>query len=165
MLPIRTILHPTDFSERSGYAFRLACALARDCGARLLVLHVMPPPLMAYGGGPFPAEPERYEEHLREKLHQLRPAGPEVAVEHLMAQGEAAEEILRIASDMSCDLIVMGTHGRTGMGRLLMGSVAEWVLRAAPCPVLTVRLPFPLDAAQGSGAAPAEELPHKEIKP
>ena len=58
-------------------------------------------------------------------------------------EGDPATQIVRVAQETRCDLIVLGTHGRTGLGRLLMGSVAEQVLRKAPCPVLTVKTPFP----------------------
>ena len=153
MLSIRTILHPTDFSERSEYAFHAACALARDYGARLLVLHVGAAPLVGYGVGVVPPEPERYQEELREKLRKLRVEDPRVQVEHrLIMGGDAAGEILRVAAEAKGDLIVMGTHGWTGLGRVLMGSVAEQVVRKAACPVLTVRAPF----------SPAEEKPGVE---
>ena len=82
-------------------------------------------------------------EPLRERLQQLRPEDQKVLVEHLLVQGGAAEEILQVAQERKCDLIVMGTHGRTGLGRLLMGSVAEQVVRKASCPVLTVKTPQP----------------------
>ena len=141
MLPIRTILHPTDFSEYSGYAFRLACALARDYGARLVVLHVAAPPVVVYGEGVLPPAPEDYQERLRGQLQQVVSPDPKVPVEHRLVEGDAVTEILRLAEETKCDLIVMGTHGRTGLGRLLMGSVAEQVVRKAPCPVLTVKTP------------------------
>ena len=147
MRPIRTILHPTDFSERSANAFEVACTLARDSGARLIVLHVLERPVIAYTGvamappAPGPSEDERIA--LLKQLHQVQPPTPAVAVEHRLEQGDPATGILQIAQEVGCDLIVMGTHGRTGLGRLLLGSVAEKVLRKAPCPVLTVKTPFP----------------------
>jgi len=77
-----------------------------------------------------------------------------VRAERRLAEGDAVEETLRVAQEANADLIVMGTHGWTGLGRLLMGSVAEQVVRRASCPVLTVKAPFP-DAAPAS-QAPAE---------
>src|SRR5439155_12344152 len=71
MLPIHTILHPTDFSERSGYALPLACALARDYRARLVMLHVAMSPTIAYGEGVVPAEPEAFLREAREQLNRL----------------------------------------------------------------------------------------------
>ncbi|HZT97099.1 MAG TPA: universal stress protein [Chloroflexota bacterium] len=141
MLPIRTILHPTDFSEYSGYAFQLACDLARDYDARLIVLHVAAPPVVVYGEGVLPPEPKDYKERLRERLQQVVIQDPKIPIEHRLIEGDAAREILRLAGEAKCNLIVMGTHGRTGLGRLLMGSVAEQVVRKAPCPVLTVKIP------------------------
>jgi nucleotide-binding universal stress UspA family protein len=153
MLPIRTILHPTDFSDRSAYAFRLACALARDTGARLLVLHVALPPLVVYGEGYVPVEPESVRRELEELLHAVRPRSPAVHVEHWLRDGDPAAEILHAADESKCDVIVLGTHGRTGLARLLMGSVAEQVVRQARCPVLTVRLP----AARATPHGPVPE--------
>jgi len=157
MLPIHTILHPTDFSERSALAFRLACALARDYGARLILLHVTAPPLVAYGEGVVipPTAAEARHDREREELHRLRPADPEVVAEHRLMEGDAVGAILAAARETHADLVVMGTHGRTGLRRLLMGSVAEQVVRRAPCPVLTVRTPFP-------EAVPAAQ-PHAEL--
>jgi nucleotide-binding universal stress UspA family protein len=161
MLAIKTILYPTDFSERAGFAFDLACALARDHGARLVVLHVieLPAPLGGDAGMYVPV-PAADWVVLREKLQQLRPA-PGVAVEHRLAEGDPAAEIVYAAGEVKADLVVMGTHGRTGLRRLLMGSVAEQVVREAPCPVLTAKAPprpeqlaaEPAPALAGRGAA------------
>jgi nucleotide-binding universal stress UspA family protein len=135
MLPIQTILHPTDFSERSGYAFQLACSLARDRGARLIVLHAMPVPLVQ--------EKRGYREEMARELNRLGAPDAQVRVEHRLEEGDPATQILRVAQESGCDLIAMGSHGRTGLDRLLMGSVAEQVVRGAFCPVLTVKAPFP----------------------
>jgi nucleotide-binding universal stress UspA family protein len=142
MLPIRTILHPTDFSDHSNHAFRLACSLARDYGARLFVLHVTSP-VVVYGEGLALPPPPAPKEPLMARLDQLVAQDPKVPMQHRLAEGDAATEILRAAGQVKCDLIVMGTHGRTGLGRLLMGSVAEQVVRKAPCPVVTVKFPLP----------------------
>ena len=156
MLPIRTILHPTDFSNYSEYAFRLACALARDHGARVVVLHVAMPPVLAYGEGVVSFESAGYRDQLRERLHQVQAGDPRVPIEHCLVEGEPIPEILRIATETQCGLIVMGTHGRTGLGRLLMGSVAEQVVRRASCPVLTVKTPQPpVLSSEGPVAAAA----------
>ena len=149
MLSIETILHPTDFSERSGHALQLACSLARDHGARLIVLHVMPVPLVQ--------EKRLYREEMASELNWLGASDAQVRVEHRLEEGDAATQILRVAQETGCDLIVLGTHGRTGLGRLLMGSVAEQVLRTATCPVLTVRAPFPLAKPRGVRATDEAE--------
>jgi nucleotide-binding universal stress UspA family protein len=143
MLPIKTILHPTDFSEQSAQAFRAACALASDYGARLVVTHVLPLPLPAYGElGPLAPDLWQIEDEMRQSLQALRPPDPAVAVEYRLGKGDAAMEVVALAEEVGADLIVMGTHGRTGLGRLAVGSVAEAVLRRAPCPVLTMKVAF-----------------------
>jgi nucleotide-binding universal stress UspA family protein len=150
MLPIHAILHPNDFSDRSLYAMRLAAALARDYGARLVVLNVVSDAASSFTGDML--LPGLFEEMIadaRRQLDELDP-GPDVSVERRLETGEPADEIVRVAREIDCDLIVMGTHGRTWLRRLLMGSVAEEVVRKSPCPVLTTALPF----------APAEQAEH-----
>jgi nucleotide-binding universal stress UspA family protein len=139
MLPIRNILHPTDFSASSAAAFQVACALARDYGARLVLLYVKPPEIVYGDGFILPPDPEPVRRELFDKLKGLGPVGRDLRVERVLLEGDPAAGILEKARELPCDLIVMGTHGRTGVGRLLMGSVAEAVLRRAPCPVLTVK--------------------------
>jgi nucleotide-binding universal stress UspA family protein len=142
MYPIRKILHPTDFSEPSRAAFGVACALARDYGAELLIVHVVqPPPMYAPDGIPVSVPPEE-PYAARVELARVRPDDPRVKVEHKLLDGDAAEEIIKAADSERADVIVLGTHGATGLTRLLMGSVAERVMRKAPCPVLTVRAPL-----------------------
>jgi nucleotide-binding universal stress UspA family protein len=160
MLPIQTILHPTDFSEHSYYAFRLACSLTRDYGARLVVLHVAEPPLAVSGEGVLMLPPNFDLEPLRKQLQQLESENPAIQMEHRLVQGYAAAEILRAATETKCDLIMMGTHGRTRMGRFLMGSVAEQIVRRAPCPVLTVKMP---QRQESSVEAPVTTTAGKEV--
>ncbi len=143
MLPIRTILHPTDFSEPAQHAFAAACALARDHGSRLVVLYVRAPTVVAYGEmGPIVPDPVWTPADVKAALSELHLPDPGVEVEYRVAEGDPAAEIIRLASEVKANLIVMSTHGRTGLGRLLMGSVAEVVLRRAPCPVLTLKVPL-----------------------
>jgi len=139
----RTILHPTDFSENARYAFQTACAMARENKATLVVLHVMMPAVSPLLQEPRP-DPLRSAESQEPVAHfpWPQPSDPQIRVEHRVAEGNSAEEILRLAELLSCDLIVMGTHGRTGLGRFLTGSVAEEVLRKAVCPVLVVKIPL-----------------------
>jgi nucleotide-binding universal stress UspA family protein len=143
MFPIHTIVCPTDFFDCSRYAFRLASTLAREHNARLVVLHVtqMPGPEVAYGKVLAQLGPPEYRADLVRVLHRFQVPDSKVRVEHRLAEGDPAEEILRAAQDTGGDLIVMGTHGRRGLGRVLLGSVAEEVMRRASCPVLTVKLP------------------------
>ena len=139
MTPIRTILHATDFSELSNTAFEFASALARDYAAKLVIVHVMPPVNFFAPDGvtvPFPVADET---DARIRLMAMRPIDPSVEVEHRLLEGDAVDHILKAADECQADLIVMGTHGHTGLTRMLAGSVAENVLRKAICPVLTVR--------------------------
>ena len=144
MFSIHTILHPTDFSQNAANAFQFACMLARDYAARLLILHVAQQPIDVLGETQgLPPFPEEYgHAELEERLRRLESPYAWVRIERRLLQGDPAREILHIAQDLPCDLIVMGTHGRTGLSRLLMGSVAEQVLRRARCPVITVKTPF-----------------------
>ena len=129
MFRVRTILFPTDFSSYSNQAYLHAVALAEKYRATLIVVFV--------AGPGQEADPSYW----RGQLEQIRPANPRIPVEHIMLDGDPATEIVRYARDTGVNLIVMGTHGRTGVERLLMGSVAEKVLRDAPCSVLVVKLP------------------------
>jgi nucleotide-binding universal stress UspA family protein len=156
---MRTILVAADFSERSREAFGVACSLVSATQTRVIVFHVVEPRLVpespVYLGQQtvqFTAVPRDRAEYDRLK-NELRAAYvPDRAldVEYQTSEGEAAPEILRFAEETGCDLIVMGTHGRTGLERLLMGSVAEAVLRRACCPVLVVKTPA---HARGTTAA------------
>jgi nucleotide-binding universal stress UspA family protein len=140
----RTILYPSDFSETSAQAFANACDLARDHGARLVVLHVLEPmpPLIA-AGVLLPTEAGSTRSAARDRLVAVRPDGRDIPCERLLRDGPAAETIVAVAHEIAADLIVMGTHGRTGLSRLLLSSVAESVLREAACPVLFVKVQRP----------------------
>ena len=138
---LKKILFATDFSHASDAALTLATSLARDSGATLLLVHVEEPS-MAYGGGELyygalgPAPQE-----LRRMLEAILPTDPDVAYEHHLIPGDPATALVRFAKEKVVDLIVLGTHGRTGLLRMLMGSVAEAVVRRATCPVITFRQP------------------------
>ncbi len=134
---LHKILVPVDFSATDDLVIRLASTLARDTGASLIVMHVEEPPL-AYGGGElYYGIPEPTKPDLRAMLERVVPTDPQIACEHRMVTGEPAAAVVELAKEENADLIVMGTHGRTGFSRVLMGSVAEAVVRRAPCPVLT----------------------------
>lgn len=146
MLPISAILHPTDFSDQSKTAFEIARALARDYGAKLHLLHVVPYSSVTTVEGIPLGLPESEEKEAKEKLHALAATVTGVNIQSAVAIGDAAVEIVDFAKANQIDLIVLGTHGHAGLSRLLMGSVAENVQRHSPCPVLSVRTPFPHDA-------------------
>jgi nucleotide-binding universal stress UspA family protein len=141
--PIRTVLHPTTyFSGRSRSALGVAWALAQSHRARLVLLHA----------GPGDLGPERAE--LARLKEQSDRAGLDVSVETRFGQGEPVTEILRAARDLGCDLIVLGSHGRTGFDRRMVGSVAQLVTREAPCLTLVVK-----DAPGASTSFEAEDHP------
>jgi nucleotide-binding universal stress UspA family protein len=136
---IRVILHPTDFSDRAEAALRVARTLARDHGAHLLILHVEPFEFVEGVQPAVPLDPRTYYEPLREMRAKAESPDLKYPVEIQCLRGDPATGILRVAGDIRCDLIVLGTHGRSGVGRLLMGSVAEAVLRRSTCPTLIVK--------------------------
>jgi universal stress protein A len=140
----RHLLCPTDFSRASRPAFAWALALAKQDRARLCLLHVLVPP-SPFLGDSLPASyvelgvraRREAERRLAALVAQAKTA--RVQVEAQLTEGVPDEEILRAARRQRADLIVIGTHGRTGLGRMFMGSVAERVLQRATAPVLTVR--------------------------
>lgn len=147
MVEIRSILAPTDFSEHAGGAVRFACGLAQRFGAALHLLHVLPDVVVPVGPDPgliAPLSPEDYAAMERDATEALgraidpswdRPPRVEAAVRF----GDAVDGIVGYAADRGVDLIVVATHGRTGLSHVLLGSVAERIVREAPCPVLTIR--------------------------
>lgn len=128
MIRVSRILYPTDFSSYSNQAYFHAVGLAETYGASLTVVYVHTP------GAPGTVS------HWREQLEQVRPSNPRIAVSHVLLEGDAATEIARYAADAGIDVIVIGTHGRTGVDEHAMGSVAERVMREAACSVLVVKL-------------------------
>jgi nucleotide-binding universal stress UspA family protein len=132
MLPVKTLLHPTDLTEASRQAFDLACQIARDRGARVVALHVVPPP-----------NPHATEVAIGNPLAGFREIAPDLTIDTRVEKGDPADVILRTAEEVKCDLIVMGTHGRTGPSHWLTGHVADEVVQRAACAVLTMRSPVP----------------------
>lgn len=137
----KKILFSTDFSTSGDAALDWATSLARDTGARLLILHVQEPPIVYGYGAAYYGVVNPDLDQQREMLEKIVPKDSSVAYEHHLVEGTPAEAIVRFADRQGVDLIVMGTHGRTGLSRALMGSVAEAVVRHASCPVLTFRQP------------------------
>jgi nucleotide-binding universal stress UspA family protein len=144
MMPIKAILHPNDYSAHSEAAFHLACALARDYHARLVVIHVAQSPPASLDEALDERLAERFRKTLEEEVLYLQAKGFPLEVEYYEHAKDPAAIILEAAKDRNADMIVMGTHGRSGVGRLFMGSVAEYVLRRALCPVVTVTKPAPV---------------------
>lgn len=145
MLPLKQILLATDFSKGAEPATALAIEMSQRFAAKLTILNIYLPPVHvgplgdAYALSPetvakLQTDAERALEALRQRAAQ---AG--IEAECLALEGMASEVILAVAQSHGADLIVMGTAGRSGLSHLLIGSVAERVIRAALCPVLTVR--------------------------
>jgi nucleotide-binding universal stress UspA family protein len=146
MSRIRRILHPTDFSRASSAAFKRAVDMAKANKAELLLVHVMTPTIPIMGDGY--VSPQVYEDmeaaaraysqkHLGALVSRAKQAG--ARVKGLLLEGVPHERIARAARSKKADLVVIGTHGRTGFAKLFLGSVASRVLAVSPCPVLTVR--------------------------
>jgi nucleotide-binding universal stress UspA family protein len=146
MKKVRRILHPTDFSTAGRAALAKAIEMARTEKAELVVAHVLPMVMPMTGDGY--VSPKVFEDIQRSTRQQgqkqldgvlarARKAG--ARARGLLLDGVPASQITRAAKSHHADVIVMGTHGRTGFTRLLLGSVAERVVGTAPCPVLTVR--------------------------
>ena len=136
---IQGILHPTDQSEESRGALAVARAVARDLGARLVILHVTLPVETVPGVIPYDVALREQHDRLEALRKQLDGPDLKTPVEAMLRRGNISTEILSAARESGCNLIVMGTHGRTSLRRLLMGSVAEAVVRGSDCPVLVVR--------------------------
>ena len=167
MASFKTILVPVDYSARSLQAFRVACSLAEEGATRLIVLHVveqLPVMEQLVGfdalGTPIPLDADGSPHHnaIQERLREVYVSKRPIDVRILVRDAEAAEGIVGAADDVGADLIVLGTHGRTGLNRLLAGSVAEAVLRRATCPVLAVHSPE--SGSAETGAAPIQVILH-----
>lgn len=142
----RRLLHPSDFSRASGAAFKKAIEMAKAARAEVLLVHVASPVVPVAGEGY--VSPKMYEEiaassrawaqkQLDKLVAKAKAAG--VRAKGFVLDGSAHEQIVRFARSKHVDLLVMGTHGRSGLAKLFLGSVAGRVVAAAPCPVLTVK--------------------------
>lgn len=163
MIDLPRILCPVDFSEHSRRALDHAVAIARWYGSVITVTHVVAPaPVFAYGPGPVTFQPAIMSPMDRAQLQSSLDAFVQgeasrgVTIETDIREGSAAAEVLALAAELSADLIAIGTHGRSGFERLLLGSVTEKVLRKAGCPVLTVPRDHP-------GTVPAAPVVFKRI--
>jgi nucleotide-binding universal stress UspA family protein len=144
----RRVLHPTDFSKASGAAFTRALTEARQNRSELLLVHVLAPVMLAAGAGEAYVSPSVYEQldksaraWAQKQMDRLvaKAKAARVRARSMILEGIAHEQIVRTAKRQGADVIVMGTHGRTGVARFFLGSVAARVAATAPCPVLTVR--------------------------
>ena len=145
---VKTILVPTDFSDDAANALSTAVELARLFGARIVVVHAyhVDIPMTTPMAGGYTLPPGFYEELRSQATARVEEVAKEVADQGVEASGVALSEspssaVVAYAESLSADLIVMGTRGRTGLKHVVLGSVAERVVRTAPCPVLTVKAP------------------------
>ena len=145
MVTLKKILCPVDHSECSYLALKYAISLALKDEAKLYLMHVIDSRLYdteMYKLSPYKLN-EIDESKIRTDLMKSLPEGTTdvLEVETIVVKGVPFNEIINAATEISVDLIVIGTHGRTGISHVMLGSVAEKVVRKAPCPVLTVRMP------------------------
>ncbi len=153
MIKLQKILCPLDFSENSLEALKYATHTALREDATLYLIHIVDSRVYDYGGPIYepviPAKKSKIDpaakDRLRDKLLEKVPKEIQDRVEMVISFGVPFVEIIRAARDYDVDLIVMGTQGRTGVSHILIGSVAERVVRKAPCPVLTVKMPIKQD--------------------
>ncbi len=148
MLPWKKILWPTDFSDASYEALRIADSLASHFSAELVLVHVIPPvPLIPGYDAPVGVASASYFEEIestaRESLDKVtvERVSDVVASRKVIVHGNPADEVVRTAAEYKADIIVIATHGLTGWRRFIFGSVAEKVIRMASCPVLTIQVP------------------------
>ena len=147
MIDIKSILAPSDFSTHAEHALKYAGELAKNLKAKMYVLHVAE--YSNVGGDPdatellipnyIPELEKRGKDQLDQITRRLREVG--VDAHSVFVAGRAYQDIARMAKELNVDLIVLGTHGRTGFSHLFFGSTAEKVVRLCPCPVLTVKHP------------------------
>lgn len=148
MISLKKILVPTDFSDFSQRALEFALSLADEFRSKVYVMHVWDMPMTSslLPPEPYPElvlteEQKAGEEHLVKVANELKASGFDA--EPVFVFGKPYMEIVRAARELEADLIVLGSHGRSGISHLVLGSVAEKVVRLAPCPVFTVKLPLP----------------------
>jgi nucleotide-binding universal stress UspA family protein len=146
---LRLILLPTDFSGCANYALPYAAVIARATGARIVCVHVVETvvPAVGYAGLAEPMPIADISEQLEDSAERELPRLTDceelngLDVEEVIVHGDAAAEIVQVAEERTVDLIVISSHGRTGLGRIIFGSTAEAVVRHASCPVLVVKPP------------------------
>jgi nucleotide-binding universal stress UspA family protein len=156
MSVFQTLIHSTDFDEPSKEAFQVARSLAQALGARVVVFHIITPPAIVTQDGTVFADPyDREPLDLWAEYRTLQADTPKVPVQYAVVVGDEAEakhlleqKIRELGEGV---LLVMGSHGRRGISRLLWGSRAEEIVRECPCPVLVVKAPSPKVPAADPG--------------
>ena len=154
-MKINKIVCPVDFSMPSDAALDLASKLARESGAKMYIVHVEDEASLVHPGLLGGIPPVTWP--ARQRLNETLPTATEVLFEHDLLLGDPATKIVDFAKEKEADLIVMGTHGSSGMVRLLMGSVAENVVRRSPVPVLTLKAEVQAQGRRNNPTADKEE--------
>lgn len=135
------ILCPTDFSDYSRAAIEMAAMLARESDSELILLHAADVPANLRSDGDPAVEEHEGLKALEKRLDQVPISDPVPRVRRLVVEGDPGAAIVDVARDERADLVVISTHGRSGLSRLLMGSTAEYVVRNVDCPVLSLKNP------------------------
>jgi nucleotide-binding universal stress UspA family protein len=144
MFQPRVILCPIDFTDNATVALGVASDIARQNKSTLIVLHVaesLGPEGLSFGEVQNRLQPEGHIAELQQRLQKAAPPQAGLTLRHLLTEGSPAKVVEEVVREQHVDLVVLGTHGRTGLDRLLMGSIAEEILRRCPCPVLIVKYP------------------------
>ncbi|HZZ73374.1 MAG TPA: universal stress protein [Pirellulales bacterium] len=144
MLRQGPVIFPTDFSECSLHALATAEELAQRLEKSLLIIHVaesVGAENITFGEVEQTLQPAGYRSRLQADLQTIRPTADDLKVEYLITDGDPPKAILQLAEERHASLIVMGTHGRTGVQRLLLGGTTQYVVRHAVCPVVTIKQP------------------------
>jgi nucleotide-binding universal stress UspA family protein len=142
MYSFKTIVHPTDFSSHCAEAFKAAQSLAKVMNSKLVVVHVVNPPAVVSPDGQTITDPESGEKKDVWTEFDTIEKDPAVSFEKrlIVADKSASpKSLLKLTEGVECDLIVIGTHGYSGLKRLFLGSTAEEIVREAPCPVMVVK--------------------------
>ncbi|QDU97761.1 universal stress protein [Lignipirellula cremea] len=135
-MQLQVILVPTDFSPASELAVRYAADVAEKMGGTLIIAHVEN---LFVASGERSTSATTAVENAADRLKKITPHNPNVRYKYRLVSGNPSEAIIKLAGDLEADLIVMGAHGRHDFNRFLLGSTAEEVIRAAPCPVLSLK--------------------------
>ena len=135
MAMLKKILAPTDFSELSAEGVRYACHLAKDVGAQIIVMNVI---ILDETNTTAKGEVEAHKTRLGEFVTKTVPHRADLKVREVVVAGQPYNAIIDCATNEHVDLVVMSSHGRSGLSRMLIGSVTDKLLRAAKCPVLVV---------------------------
>jgi len=145
MIKLQKILVPTDFSDYSRLSLQYGLSFCKEYEAQMILLHVIEDPFYPSTGASFGFDMDDFfrkmEKEAQDRLSEMVPPELEkvTRIERVVTRGTPFLEIIRISREQEVDMIVLATHGRTGLAHVLMGSVTEKVVRKAPCPVLVVR--------------------------